>query len=194
MNSGELHGIESAIEKLENEIEEKKKELTRLRHSLPMEEVQDYTLLGPGGAQVRLSELFGNHEEMVLIHNMGKGCAYCTLWADGFNGVLGHLENRAAFAVVSPDDPEAQRKFAESRGWRFRILSGRESTFTKDMGFATSDNKYMPGVSTFLKDKDGRLFKVASAGFGPGDDYCAIWHLFDLLHGGSETWAPKFKY
>jgi hypothetical protein len=39
------------------------------------------------------------------------------LWAGGFNGTFAHLSNRAAFVVASPDPPEKQRKFAESRHW-----------------------------------------------------------------------------
>ena len=40
---------------------------------------------------------------------MGRGCSYCTLWADGFNGLRHHFEDRAAFVVVSPDTPEQQK-------------------------------------------------------------------------------------
>lgn len=187
-------GLEKTIESLEDEILEKKKKLAELRRSLPRQEVQDYVLMGSDGSQARLSEMFGPHNEMVLIHNMGKGCVYCTLWADGFNGVVHHLENRAAFVVVSPDEPEVQRKFAESRGWIFKMYSGRGNSFIKDMGFATADNKYKPGVSTFMKDEKGGIYRVASAIFGPGDDYCGVWHLFDLLPGGREEWKPKFNY
>src|SRR6516164_9513796 len=60
---------------------------------------------------------------------MGASCPYCTLWADGFNGLLPHIENRAAFVVASPDDPQAQEKFKASRGWRFPMVSHRDSTF-----------------------------------------------------------------
>ena len=79
--------------------------------------VQDYELANNAGA-VRLSELFGDHED--LIHNMGVTCSYCTLWADGYNGIHPHVVTRAGFAVSSPDRPTVQKKFAESRGWRSR--------------------------------------------------------------------------
>jgi predicted dithiol-disulfide oxidoreductase (DUF899 family) len=186
--------IEARIEELEKEIYEKKKQLTELRQQAPMQEVDDYLLKAQDGSEVALSSLFGLHNELVLIHNMGKGCAYCTLWADGFNGVVPHLENRAGFVVVSPDDPQIQKQFSESRGWKFRMLSGKGSSFSKDMGFQTSDGHNLPGVSTFHKSNDGKLYRVAHTEFGPGDDFCSIWHLFDLLPGGSDKWQPKFKY
>ena len=89
--------INNEIESLEKEIAEKRKKLTELRRALPREEVDNYSLEGPGGRKISLSETFDGHDELLLIHNMGKKCPYCTLWADGFNGFLHHLENRAGF-------------------------------------------------------------------------------------------------
>jgi predicted dithiol-disulfide oxidoreductase (DUF899 family) len=62
---------------------------------------------------VQLSDLFGEHEDLIVIHNMGVSCPYCTLWADGFNGLIRHLEDRAAFVMVSPDPPDIQKEFAK---------------------------------------------------------------------------------
>jgi len=65
-----------------------------------------------------LAGLFGRKDDLVVIHNMGSSCPYCTLWADGFNGLYDHLANRAAFALSSPDAPAAQKRFAEGpRDW-----------------------------------------------------------------------------
>ena len=91
--------------------------------------VQDYELTNVAGP-VRLSELFGPHEDLILSHNMGVSCSYCTLWADGFNGVADHLANRAAFVVSSPDDPETQAAFKAS------VLVGTLSV-TADAALAT---------------------------------------------------------
>lgn len=182
------------ISLLERESQALKKKLADLRGQLPPEPVSDYTLAGPGESQIRLSELFGQHKELIVIHNMGKGCPYCTLWADGFNGVLHHLENRAAFAVVSPDDPEVQKEFAAGRGWKFRMYSGKGSSFIEDMGFRREDSGYAPGVSTFYRDEQGQIFRKARDSFGPGDNYCGVWYLFELLADGIDGWTPKFSY
>jgi len=181
------------IEALEEQLREIRKELVALKLGQPREDVSDYELIDREGEKVKLSQLFGASNELIVIHNMGKSCAYCTLWADGFNGFLGHFENRAGFAVVSPDDWRVQREFADSRGWEFRMLSARGSSFTKDMGFENAEGKPQPGFSTFEK-KNGKIFRAASDWFGPGDHYCAIWHMFDLLPNGQNNWGPKFKY
>src|SRR3954452_17194692 len=126
---------EKEVEKLEEEIKEAKKKLAALRKRGPAEKVQDYSFKDSLGKTVRLSDLFGDKKELIVVHNMGTGCPYCTLWADGFNGLLSHLESRAAFVVSSPDDPVTQRRFANDRGWKFRMVSTQGTTFRKDMGY-----------------------------------------------------------
>ncbi len=86
-----------------------------LQSGIEPETTPDYEFAGQYGT-VRLSELFGDKSDLFVIHNMGRGCPYCTMWADGFNGVLPHLEDRAAFVVSTPDAPDVQRGFAEARG------------------------------------------------------------------------------
>jgi predicted dithiol-disulfide oxidoreductase (DUF899 family) len=137
--------------------------------------------------------MFDLHDELIVIHNMGKDCPYCTLWADGFNGIVHHLENRAGFAVVSPDRPEIMKEFALKRGWKFKIYSGKGSGFIKDLGFEDEKGDYWPGVSVFIKE-NGRIYRVARDFFGPHDNYCSAWHLFDLLPRGAADWRPKFDY
>ena len=158
------------------------------------QEVRDYTLTGSNGRKVALSSLFGEKDNLILVHNMGTSCPYCTMWADGFNGVLDHLEDRAAFALVSPNAPPVQKRFASSRGWRFKMVSSKGTTFSNDMGFETKQGSPEPGVSIFHKDCRGKIYRVSRDEFGPGDEYCIVWHFFDLLPEGSKGWEPKFRY
>lgn len=187
-----MSDIQSKIEALSQDIREKKQRLSELRRHREPEPVDDYELTDSHGSPVKLSELFGDKQDLILIHNMGKGCAYCTMWADGFESELPHLESRAAFVVVSPDAPEVQKDFAEGRGWTFPMVSAKGTSFIKDMGFA-NDTHVMPGVSAFYVE-DGKLYRTNKDFFGPYDDYSAPWHLFDLLKGGAEGWQPKYDY
>ena len=91
------------------EIAALRKKMRELQASLEPQEVADYAFATSGGP-VRLSELFGDKDYLFVIHNMGASCPYCTLWADGFNGFVPHIENRAAFVLASPDDPDKQDK------------------------------------------------------------------------------------
>ena len=175
--------IVSEVERLEEHLVVQHERLAELKRQLPRKEVQDYTLSGPKGP-VRLSDLFGDKTDLIVIHNMGKGCRYCTLWADSFNGVVPHLQNRAAFAVCSPDSPETQQQFAQSRRWQFPMVSGHGSSFIEDMGFR-GEKSWMPGVSTFSRAADGKIYRIAKAPFGPFDPFCGIWHLFAASQGRS---------
>jgi len=96
------------IQNLLEQIEELKTQLSVTRRQRQPEPVADYDLHNSDGSTVRLSELFGEKRDLLVVHNMGKGCAYCTMWADGFIGALPHLQNRAAFVLETPDKPEVQ--------------------------------------------------------------------------------------
>jgi predicted dithiol-disulfide oxidoreductase (DUF899 family) len=168
-----------------------REQMRALQSEVEPEEVENYRFATTDG-EVRLSDLFGAKEYLFVIHNMGKGCPSCTMWADGFNGVLAHLENRAAFVVSSPDDPETQRDFAATRGWRFRMVSHAGTSFAADMGYR-ADNGWLPGVSVFRRSGD-RIYRVSDAPFDQGDDFCTVWHLFDLLPEGAAGWRPHFRY
>lgn len=184
--------IDREIDNLQKEVDAAKQRLSDARRRRPKEPVTDYELLNPDGSTVRLSELFGDKEDLILIHNMGTGCSACTMWADGFNGLQPHLNNRAAFVVCSPDKPDVQRKFAENRKWRFRMVSAHDTTLFQDLGFWGKGP--WPGVSTFRREQDGTVVRVGKTYFDDGDDFCAAWPLFDLLEGGSKGWQPKFDY
>ena len=181
------------ITNAERELFEVKKRVLELRRQVANQSVDDYTFQGSSDAPVALSRLFGDASDLIIIHNMGKGCPYCTLWADGLNGMIPHLENRAALAMASPDDPATQQEFAKSRGWQFTMVSTQGTTFSKDMGYETDDGKPLPGVSTFMKSAEG-IRRTGTAPFGPGDDFCAVWPILDLLQDGPDGWAPKYTY
>jgi len=174
------------------QIRELRQKMHDVQAAVEPEPVKDYTFQRAGGGSVRLSELFGDKADLFVIHNMGQSCPYCTLWADGFNGAYAHLSNRAAFVVSSPDTPEKQQKFAESRHWTFPMVSHEGTTFAEDMGYRR-DGGWMPGVSVFRR-QNGRIVRVSDAPFSPGDDFCSVWHFFDLIPEGAAGWEPKYKY
>ncbi len=66
------------------------------------------------------------------------------------------------------------------------------------MGFQREDEDHMsgyrPGVSVFHKGRDGESIRVSKDAFGPGDLYCGVWHLFDLLPDGPGDWGPQLDY
>jgi predicted dithiol-disulfide oxidoreductase (DUF899 family) len=177
---------------LRRQIAEIRRDMRATLAATEPQEVADYEFTTPAGP-TRLSELFGEHKDLMLVHNMGSSCPACTLWADGYNGLHQHVITRAAFAVSSPDSPAVQQKFAAGRGWKFRMVSHRETSFAADMGYRSQQGHWLPGISVF-KLAGEKILRVSDAAWSPGDDFCTLWHLFDLLPEGAAGWSPKFSY
>lgn len=182
----------SEIEVLEKEIIEKKARLAELRKTVKGELVENYQFVTSNNKQVNLLQLFEEKDELIVVHNMGKSCAYCTMWADGFNSVYHHIRRKAAFVVSSPDSPDVQGDFAAERRWAFPLVSTQHTTFKEDTGFK-KDGLVYPGVSVFTKDEEGNIFHQSKTPFGPGDDFCSVWSFFDLLPSGYEEYRPSKK-
>jgi predicted dithiol-disulfide oxidoreductase (DUF899 family) len=169
-----------------------RRRMRQIQRQVVPEPVEDYVFTSTRGP-VRLSQLFEGKRDLIVIHNMGTHCPNCTMWADGYNGLYPHLQSRAAFVVTSPDPPAAQQRFARSRGWRFPMVSHRGTTFAADMGYATRDGHWRPGISAFRRTRDG-IVRLSDTGLQPGDDFCAAWHMFDLFPDGAAGWHPRFRY
>ena len=167
-------------------------EMRHLQAGIEPQPVQNYVLAGWNGP-VRLSELFGDKRDLILIHNMGVGCSSCTMWADGFNGVYEHLASRAAFVVASPNPVEVQRKVSAERGWRFPMVSYGDSPMAGDLGYRADGGGWNPGVS-FLRREGERILRCSDAEFGPGDGFCVVYNLFDLGPGYDLNWTPSYRY
>lgn len=185
----------SALEAKRAQITSIRDEMRALQAEVEPQAVEDYELSGWGGP-VRLSQLFSDKPNLIVIHNMGRACSSCTMWADGFNGVYDHLASRAAFVVSSPDPVEVQKAFAAGRGWRFPMVSHADTSFALDMGYRRPDaghGGYSPGVSAFRKEGD-RILRLSDTELGPMDDFCVYYHLMEMLPGGDAGFTPRFSY
>jgi predicted dithiol-disulfide oxidoreductase (DUF899 family) len=179
------------IANLEQEIFGLTEQLTRLRAENPREEVRNYSFATANG-ETSLDDLFGDKDSLMVIHNMGQGCRFCALWADGFNGFVPHLESALALLLVSRDAPELQRQFANSRGWRFRLASHGGGDYIQEQSVVEgSDN--ISGAVVYER-QDGNIYRKNACVFGPGDVYCSMWGLLGLAALGEAQWTPQFNY
>ena len=87
---------------------------------------------------------------------MGQGCRYFTLWADGFNALPPHRESAPAIVLVLMDSPQDQRRFASSRGWRFRLASHGGGDCIREPGGLEGGDNY-PGAVAYRRDGDAIL-------------------------------------
>ena len=181
----------ATISELERQIFELTERLNAMRRAAIGHPVPDYDFKTFEG-ETRLSELFGDRDKLLAIHNMGQGCRYCTLWADGINGFLPHLESELAVVLLSKDPPATQRRFANARGWNFRLASHGGGDYIRDQTTAPGvDN--MPGAVLYELD-NGTILRKNAVVFGPGDMFCPAWSLLALAGIGADDWTPQFAY
>jgi len=114
----------------------KEKEFTRLqeqhnqeRRELPWEAVRkEYVFDGPNGKET-LPQLFDGRSQLIVYHfmfepNAEAGCPHCSLRADGFNGIGGHLKQRdVTMIVVSRALYSKLAAYQKRMGWNFKWVS-----------------------------------------------------------------------
>ncbi len=177
------------IEAIERQIGELTSELAALRKASEGQAIRNYEF-ETGAGKTTLLDLFADKDRLLVIHNMGQGCRYCTLWADGFNGLLPHLESALSVVLVSKDPPDVQRTFANSRGWRFRLASHGGGDYIREQGVYGEAENY-PGAVVYERS-NGDILRKNACSFGPGDLHCALWPLLGLA--GLEEFTPQFNY
>ena len=182
---------QAKIAQLEEEIGKLTTELRALQAAIPPVEVPDYEFSTLEGT-VRLSDLFGEHDSLIAIHNMGKGCRYCTLWADGLNAFVGHLESAVALVLLSKDAPRDQRQIAIDRGWQMRMASHGGGRYMQEQA-ACGRHENMPGAVCYQRMGD-KIVRKATTLFGPTDLYCSMWHFLGLAGIDLNQWTPQFSY
>ena len=183
--------IRAEIQTIEAQIFELTQKLGSLRKGLSGQAVSNYTFETQSGP-TSLLDLFGDKDRLLVIHNMGQGCRFCTMWADGVNGFLPHLESALSVVLVSKDDPELQRRFANSRGWRFRLASHGGGKYIQEQTAMTSEHN-MPGCVVYERQGE-QILRMNSAVFGPGDLYCSAWNFLALAGIGTDEFTPQYSY
>ena len=179
------------IADIEKQLFELTTRLNELRKNNSGTEVKNYRFSTLDG-DATLLDLFGDKDRLLVIHNMGQGCRYCTLWADGFNGFLPHLESAMSVVLVSRDSPELQRTFANSRNWRFRLASHGGGEYIREQTVMDGQAN-MPGAVVYERNGD-RITRKNAAVFGPGDLYCSIWNLLGMAGLNESNWTPQYRY
>ena len=183
---------ETEIQALEQQIYELNKQLIELRKANSSEEEIPHYIFQTETGETTLLDLFGRYDKLLVIHNMGQGCRYCTLWADGFNGFVPHLESVMSVVLVSKDAPDVQRQFANSRGWRFRLASHLGGNYIQEQSVMEGQNN-MPGAVVYERSED-KITRKNVCLFGPGDLYCSIWSLLGLAGLTEADWTPQYAY
>jgi predicted dithiol-disulfide oxidoreductase (DUF899 family) len=200
----------------------KEKEFTRLRdqlserrRALPWERVEkDYVFEGPKGKET-LAQVFDGRSQLVVYHFMFAPeaevpCKSCSFWADNFNGIIAHLNQRdVTFVAISRAPLPKLQAFAKRLGWSFTWLSsgGNDFNYDYNVSFRPGDAgkggasyNYrptettmadLPGISVFSRDAEGQVFHTYSCYARGLDMMNTAYHYLDLVpKGRDETELP----
>ena len=192
-------------------------QLSEARRALPWVKIdKDYVFDGRNG-KVRLADLFGPHSQLIVYHFMfgpdwEAGCKSCSFWADNFNSIIIHLNQRDVAMVAISRAPLARLEaFKRRMGWSFEWVSSHGNDFNRDFAVSfTADelhqeaNNYnfgtrhfggeeAPGLSVFAKDADGQVFHTYSCYARGLDMLNGAYHHLDLVPKGRDEKALSFS-
>jgi predicted dithiol-disulfide oxidoreductase (DUF899 family) len=188
---------------LEIDLRDRIEAVAAMRRELPPGPVvPDYTFI-ENGSTVRLSELFaGDKHHLILYHLMywaedDSFCPSCSMWIDGFNGIVPHVTQQTNFVIVSRAPFDRLREWATHREWhRLRLLSDDGPAFARDID--AEDAEGTPDSTVVVLAKDGdRVRHVYTAhpildDRGQGIDLLTpTYALLDLTPAGRGDWDPS---
>jgi len=196
----------------EKEFTQLRDQLSHARRDLPWVRVdkdKDYVFDGARGKQT-LAELFAGRQQLIVYHLMfdpswEEACSRCSFWADNFNGVLVHLNQRDVSLVAISRAPFAKlAAFQKRMGWSFNWVSSFANDFNHDyhVSFAPeqiaqgeviynyrlvkNSMSERPGISVFYKDPGGTIFHTYSC-YARGLDMLNVaYHYLDLTPKGRD--------
>ncbi len=171
-------------------------------------------------SSVRLSELFGNGDTLLLYHFMfprhvadtrpgpTEGpCPSCTALIDMWEGTMPHFEGLGGrLAIVAKAPIERVAAFAREKGWQHtRLLSAAHNSFKRDYHGEDERGQQVPIMTVFKRWPDGaiRLHWASELVFEPSDPgqdmrhmgtVEPLWTLFDLTPGGRPNAEEQLVY
>jgi predicted dithiol-disulfide oxidoreductase (DUF899 family) len=216
VSKNEWIGARKALLNREKEFTVLRDQLSQQRRDLPWVAVnKEYVFEGPNGRET-LSELFAGKSQLIIYHFMfdpswEAGCPSCSFWADNFNGIIEHLNQRDVTMVAVSKAPFNKLAAYEKRmGWGFKWISSYDTDFNFDYNISftpdelskkeaiynfTTQDPHSPereGVSVFYKDSAGRVFHTYSA-YARGIDMLNVaYHYLDLVPKGRDEAGHEF--
>ena len=195
----------------------KEKEFTRLRdqlnqqrRDLPWKTVdKEYVFEGSNGKQT-LPELFEGRNQLIIYHFMfdpswDAGCPHCSFWADNFNGIITHLNQRDVTMIAVSHAPYSKLAAYKKRmKWDFKWVSSFDTDFNFDYhvsftpeelvkknafyNFTIQDSfdSEREGVSIFYKDPAGKVFHTYSTYARGIDIVNTAYNYLDLTPKGRD--------
>lgn len=187
--------------------------LTERRMALPPGPLveKDYRFRDADGREVRLAELFGEHDTLITYLWMygpdrERPCPMCTDTLAGIDGVARNVTERAALKVLGRSPVSRQLAFARERGWtNLEFAETIGDDYARDTKALAANGDEYPSFVVYKRDGGAvRVFYAAEmpmAAADPGQDprgpvdLSPLWNILDHTPEGRGTdWYPKLDY
>src|SRR4051812_26374519 len=145
----------------------------------PGGEAPDYRFLDKDGNELRLADLFGDHDTLVTYFWMygperERPCPMCTAFLGALDVPSRDITQRVAMAVIGRSPMARQLAFARERGWRYlRFFATTDDAFPRDYRGLAPDGSEWPALDVWVK-LEGRVRHFWGSELGgtadPGED------------------------
>ena len=201
----------------EKEFTKLRDQLNIKRRNLPWVRVEkEYIFNGPNGKET-LAKLFDGRSQLVVYHFMfdsdwEAGCPNCSFWADNFDNILIHLNQRDVTMIVVSRAPFDKISYYHKRmNWNFKWVSSYDSDFNYDyhvsftqeeLANKQADHNYVnqdtgvsekEGVSVFFKNPEGQIFHTYSTFERGRDEFNVAYHFLDIVPKGRDEIGHDFR-
>jgi predicted dithiol-disulfide oxidoreductase (DUF899 family) len=161
----------------EKELTRRSDELARQRQELPWVRVDKAYRFQTDGGSASLADLFRGRSQLLVYHLMfgpeyNAACPSCSAIADGFNGIVVHLENHdVAMTAVSRAPLHKLQAFKQRMGWTFPWASSDGSDFNFEFNVSLTEEQQRAGGTEYNYQRvaawqspppDGPLAKIAA--------------------------------
>ncbi|HEV3153700.1 MAG TPA: DUF899 domain-containing protein [Candidatus Baltobacteraceae bacterium] len=158
--------------KAEKELTRRSDELARRRMELPRVRIDKPYRFDTDAGSATLADLFKGRSQLLIYHFMfgpdySAGCPSCSSIADGFNGIVPHLENHdVAFSAVSRAPLAKLQAFKKRMGWIFPWASSSDSDFNFEFNVSYTEEQERTGdiVYNFRREEAASDPAPADAG------------------------------
>ena len=148
----------------EQQLNNLDEEVAKEREELPWVRVEKEYIFDTDEGKKSLAELFDGRSQLLIYHLMfgptyEAACPGCTALADGFDGVLPHLNARdVTLIAISRASIEKLNAYRKRLGWKFPYVSSYESDFNFDFdGSATEKQMASPEMAKAVEEADDWL-------------------------------------
>ncbi|ATU92528.1 DUF899 domain-containing protein [Phyllobacterium zundukense] len=157
--------------KEEKELTRRSDALARRRQELPWVRIDKEYRFETDAGSASLADLFKGRSQLLVYHFMfgpdyAAGCPSCSAIADGFNGIVDHLENHdVAFSAVSRAPLAKLQAYKQRLDWTFPWASSYGGDFNFDFNVSFTPEQQREGIE-YNYVREAKL-EAASGGDDP---------------------------